>query len=556
MKQLYFLNRFDRRSIRQDLLGGLTSAVVALPLAIAFGVSSGAGAIAGLYGAIILGFFAAWFGGTHTQISGPTGPMTVVMTAVIMQYVSAYPDTGLTIAFTVVIMAGGFQILFGLLKLGQYLIQIPYAVVSGFMTGIGVIIIILQLPALLGLELRGSLVHILAELPQHLPDMNSWALVGGLATLMTIFLWPKKVSWFPASLAALLIWTLVILAVLGEQTVSLIGTVPSGLPELHWPQFESALLLDMVKSALLLAALGAIDSLLTSLVADHQTRTLHDSDRELIGQGVGNALAGLFGGLPGAGATMRTVVNIRAGSQTALSGMFHSLVLLAVVLGLGGLAQYIPLAVLAGILIKVGIDIIDWGFIRKMRVMSPFSQVLMLLVLLMTVFVDLITAVLIGVFIANLVTIRRLSDVQLAEMKLLDSRHALELKMSDEERRWLESTDQKLLLMYLKGPFNFGMIRGLTKRLAEHSNYKVLVLDLSDVSLVGLSSRLAIADIISNAKFQGHQVVMAGLNEADHESLRRLNLLEGFHDSHFQPSRLDALAFASRLLDHPDQQPA
>lgn len=310
------INSLTLRHWRGDLFGGVTAAIVALPLALAFGVASGAGATAGLYGAIFTGFFAALCGGTPTQISGPTGPMTVVITTVIASLLSRYPDTGLAMAFTVVMIGGVLQVIFGLMRLGQYITLLPYTVISGFMSGIGVIIVLLQLPPLLGHQASGGVIGTLQDLPRFLSQPNGVALGLGLLTLAIVFFFPKRFNRvLPAPLVALVTATLLSVLVFGQADLPRIGDIPTGFPGLKFPTFTLRELDEMLRYGLMLAVLGAIDSLLTSLVADSISRTQHDSDRELIGQGIGNLVSGLFGGLPGAGATMRTVVNVQAGGK-------------------------------------------------------------------------------------------------------------------------------------------------------------------------------------------------------------------------------------------------
>ena len=394
------------KNLRGDIYGGVTAAVVALPLALAFGVSSGAGPVAGLYGAILVGFCAALFGGTPAQVSGPTGPMTVVMAAVFTHYTGLYPEDpaqGAALAFTVVMMGGLFQVLFGILRIGKYINLIPHPVVSGFMSGIGVIIILLQLGPLLGHPAQSGPLAAARALPDFLTTPVLDAVVLGVVTLAIVYLLPTRINRIlPSPLLALIVGTLGLYLVFGGEMVTgeidgesiyrlgqatVLGNIPTGLPNPQLPALELALLVDMLKSALILATLGSIDSLLTSLVADNITRTYHESDRELVGQGIGNTLAGIFGGLPGAGATMRTVVNVRAGGRTPLSGALHAVVLLAIVLGAGGFASYIPHAVLAGILIKVGTDIIDWDYLKRLRHAPKAGVAMMITVLLITVFV-------------------------------------------------------------------------------------------------------------------------------------------------------------------------
>ena len=308
------LNAIDLGNFRGDALGGVTAAIVALPLAIAFGVASGAGPVAGLYGAICVGLFASLFGGTPAQISGPTGPMTIVSASVFTMY-AGEP----AVAFTVVMMAGAFQILFGMLRLGRFVNLMPYPVISGFMTGIGCILIIMQLEPLLGYSSPTSVTNAISVLPEQLSKPNWDAVVIGIVSLLVCFLTPRRFSRIlPAPLLALAVSMMLALG-LGDATT--IGRIPSGLPEWHWPAVTFSQLNEMLVSAAVLAALGSIDSLLTSLVADNVTRTFHDSDKELVGQGIGNLVAGFAGGLPGAGATIRTLTNVNSGGRTPLSGV-------------------------------------------------------------------------------------------------------------------------------------------------------------------------------------------------------------------------------------------
>ena len=394
---MQLVNGLHTKNIRGDFFGGITAAVVALPLALAFGVSSGAGAIAGLYGAIIVGFFAALFGGTPSQISGPTGPMTVVIATVFTAVSAGGSSNNVATAFTVIMLGGIFQILFGIMRLGKYITLMPYTVISGFMSGVGLIIILLEIGPLLGHDVSANVVQSIVMFPEFVSNTNPYALGLGILTLAIVFGCPRKITQIiPSPLLALIIGTIVATFIGGyypNNGLHLIGDIPSGLPTIRLPTLDISKLRDILGYSLMLAVLGSIDSLLTSLVADNITQTQHDSDRELIGQGVGNFISGLFGGLPGAGATMRTVINVKSGGKTPISGMIHALVLLIIVLRAGELTAKIPHAVLAGILIKVGIDIIDWSFLKRAHQISLKATGLMYIVIFLTVFVDLITAV-------------------------------------------------------------------------------------------------------------------------------------------------------------------
>ena len=334
---------YNLQTFRGDVFGGITAAVVGLPVALAFGVASGLGALAGIYGAIAVGFFAAVFGGTKSQISGPTGPMAVAMAVIVTTHANNLAE-----AFTVVIMAGVIQILLGVMKIGRFVSFTPYSVISGFMSGIGVIIILLQtLPFLGASVVMGGPMGAVRSWPDVIKDVNPSAFAIAAVTLVVGILWPAKLRRvLPPTLAALIAGTA--LGVLWLTDTPVIGDVPTGLPELKLPVISVDLLTSAIQPALTLAMLGSIDSLLTSLIADAITRTRHNPDRELIGQGIGNTIAGFIWGLPGAGATLGTVVNIRAGGRTQVSGVLRAAILLTLVLGLGKYVEVIPHAVLAG----------------------------------------------------------------------------------------------------------------------------------------------------------------------------------------------------------------
>ena len=530
---------FDFSHLRGDIFGGLTAGVVALPLALAFGEASGAGPIAGVYGAIIVGFFAALFGGTPSQISGPTGPMIVVFAGV---FASLSGDVSLV--FATVVLAGVIQIAFGLLGFGQYIRLVPYPVVSGFMSGIGCIIIALQLARLFGHEPAGSgTIPALMEVPNAVSDPNWEALGIGLLTLAIVFRWPAKWGRFlPGPLAALITGTVASLAL---STVPVLGDIPTGLPQFIMPTFSSDTLFIVFEAAMILAALGAIDSLLTSLVADNMTRTRHNSNRELIGQGVGNTIAGFFGGIPGAGATMRTVVNIRTGGVTKISGMLHSLLLLAVVVVLAPLASKIPHAVLAGILVKVGYDIIDVSYLKRAHRGPRFDLALMVMVLSLTVFVDLITAVVAGVVVAALAFVKQVADAQLASAagENADSTDGL----SEIESALLSECGNRLTYFDLGGPLSFGAAADLGHHVRERispEHHTSLVLDFSKVPFMDVSAARAVETIAQDAAHAGKHLYVCGINEQVATSLEGLGVSELIPATSRFETRVDALSAA------------
>ena len=530
---------FDLTHLRGDIFGGLTAGVVALPLALAFGEASGAGPIAGVYGAILVGFFAALFGGTPSQISGPTGPMIVVFAGV---FASLSGD--LSLVFATVVLAGVLQVTFGVLGFGQYIRLVPYPVVSGFMSGIGCIIIALQLARLFGHEPQGGgTIPALLEVPNAVSNPNLGALSVGLLTLVMVFKWPANWGrYLPGPLAALIVGTVVSL---GLSDVPVLGAIPTGLPEFIMPAFSSDTILIVFEAAMILAILGAIDSLLTSLVADNMTRTRHHSNRELIGQGVGNMAAGFFGGIPGAGATMRTVVNIRTGGVTKISGMLHSLLLLAVVVVLAPLASKIPHAVLAGILVKVGYDIIDVSYLKRAHHGPRFDLALMAMVLGLTVFVDLITAVVAGVVVAAIAFVKQVADAQLAAAagENDDSVNSL----SDSESALLAECGDRLTYFDLGGPLSFGAAADPGHYVRERispQRHTSLVLDFSRVPFMDVSAALADETIAQVASHAGKNQYVCGINDAVAASLEGLGVNEHLTPEARFANRLEALTAA------------
>ena len=391
---------YDFEKFRGDLFGGLTAGIVALPLALAFGVTSGlpheVAAVAGIYGAIAVGILAAVFGGTPVQISGPTGPMTVVAASVIAAAAQHGAEIDLSFVFGTFALAGVFQLCLAAVRAGSFVRFIPYPVVSGFMTGIGVIIILLQVFPMMGLSSPTSPLQVVLQVGDVFTANSNWMALGvTVATIAVIVGLPKLTKKVPGTLVALVGMTALVWAF--SVPVPLLGAIPTGLPGLHLSLPTVEVFFQMVPPALSLAALGAIDSLLTSIVADNITRTRHEPNRELFGQGLGNIVAGIIGGLPGAGATMRTMVNVQSGGRTKVSGVIHGLFLIGVLLGLGTIAGQIPVAVLAGILITVGIGIMDYRGLKTLRRVPRADAGVMLLVLSLTVFVDLLWAVAAGV---------------------------------------------------------------------------------------------------------------------------------------------------------------
>ncbi len=517
--------RFD--NLHGDIFGGITAAIVALPLALAFGVQSGAGPVAGLYGAIALGIFAATFGGTSTQISGPTGPMTVVSALVVIKAIEEYGslEAGMGFIVCIFILAGLTQIIFGIFQLGAYIKYIPYPVVSGFMSGIGGIIILLQIFPFFGQASPKNVIDVLSHIPDVMPLINWEAVIISSSTVAIIYLFPRFTKVVPSTLVALISMTIATTWVGLE--VPVIGSIPSNLPEVRLGAIANingsdiALIIEL---ALTLALLGAIDSLLTSVIADNITKTKHHSNRELVGQGIGNIMAGCIGGLPGAGATVRTLVNINAGGRTPLSGLTHGVVLLTTLVGLGNYAQEIPIPVLAGILITVGIGIIDYKGFRHIKSVPRTDAIVMLIVLGMTVFVDLIQAVGVGLILSSILFMKQMSDQLSSEVKVLP--------IKENYKQWWkenipDSIADKIYVKHFPGPIFFGFAPALQTMAESLPNIRVVILRMMNVPHIDQTGLYALEEVVLGLENRNIAVVITGLQTQPYLMLKRINLVPG-----------------------------
>ncbi|MCS0297751.1 SulP family inorganic anion transporter [Vibrio alginolyticus] len=538
-----FGSRFEDINFKGDVFGGVTTAIISLPLALAFGVASGAGAEAGLWGAIMVGLFASLFGGSNTLISEPTGPMTVIMTAVLTSMMAKYPETGMAMTFTVVMMAGAFQILLGTLKLGKYVTLMPYSVISGFMSGIGVILIILQLSPLMGHAApSGGVLGTLSALPETISNLKFSELFLGLLTLGILFFFPKQYrKYVPAQLVALVAVTLLSVILFDTEDIRRIGEIPAGLPSLVAPYIDTDMFVEMVIDALVLGTLGCIDTLLTAVIGDSLTRKEHDSDKELRGQGLANMISGLFGALPGAGATMGTVTNIQVGARSPLSGVIRALMLALVVLVAGGLTEPIPMAVLAGIAVYVGFNILDWSFIQRAHKVSFSGMAVMYGVMLLTVFVDLIVAVGLGVFISNIIIIERLSREQARQVKAISDADEDDVPLTDSERGLLDRANGKVLFFYLSGPMIFSVSKAISRQHSSISDYDVMILDLTDVPMIDVTVGLALENAIKDALDANCAVYLLCPNERTREQLEKFHVIDLVPDENMYQFRYEAL---------------
>lgn len=519
---------FDTSSLRGDFFGGLTAGIVAIPLALAFGVQSGMGAIAGLYGAIALGIFAAWFGGTHTQVSGPTGPMTVVSSVVIAAAIARLGslEAALGTIIAIFLLAGLFELLLGVMRIGQYVRYMPYPVVSGFMSGIGVIIICLQIFPFLGLPSPQKIVDVFLQLPETLSVINYPSVTLAGATILIIYLFPRVTKAVPSPLVALILMT--IISNLMELDVRIIGNIPEGLPALKLDTLAGTDLshpMLIILPALTLAALGAIDSLLTSIIADNMTKTQHNSNKELIGQGIGNMAAAAIGGIPGAGATMRTVVNIRSGGRTRLSGAIHGVTLLIILLGAGAYAKLIPLPVLAGILITVGIGIIDYKGLKHLVHVPRTDAVIMMVVLGMTVFVDLLQAVAVGMVLASVLFMKKMSDLIEGEAESISLKHFTREPAWNDESIIPASLADKIFIKHFDGPIFFGFASAFQAMMRVMPEVLVVIMRMPRVPYIDQSGIYVIEDAVMALVGKGIKVLITGVQEQPKDMLKRIDLI-------------------------------
>lgn len=590
-------------NIKGDAFGGITAGIVALPLALAFGVSSGLGPTAGLYGAIFISFFAALFGGTSTQISGPTAPMTAVSMVIIAGIIATNDgdvNKALPVILTVFLLAGLMQIGLGALGLGKYIRYIPYPVVSGFMTAIGVIILLTQILPSLGYypkedmefvnqfkpqaeevilenilkeeagegilvledfketiaragevsqeailkesqtlaakEASGALGAIKA-IPRAIQNINWLELLLALGTIFIIYGFKRITKAVPSTLVALIVMSGI--AVGFGLDYRPIEEIPSGLPIPNleiFTQFKLSSVTPYIFTALTLALLGAIDSLLTSVVADNMTKTKHKPNKELVGQGIGNSIAAVFGGIPGAGATIRTVVNITSGGKTKLSGMIAGILLFVILLGLGPIASQIPAAVLAGILITVGIGVMDYKGLKaipslpkdiKLGPLKLSSEVvIMLIVLLLSTFWNLVYAVGIGLVIASLMFMKKIGDLT-AERSDVES---LKEKAWADEVDFPDNLKEEVFIKHIKGPLFFGSTSDFQQLTAQiPSTAKTVILRLDRMQYMDQTGLYAVEDMLQDLKKKnGIEILFVGLLKQPRYMMERIDIIPDF----------------------------
>ena len=518
---------YDIRNLKGDLSGGLVAGIIALPLALAFGVQSGLGAAAGLYGAIAVGVLAAALGGTATQASGPTGPMTVVSASIVAMGIArgGTIEAGMGIILLAFMLGGLLQIALGFLGVGKYIRYFPYPVISGFMSGVGLIIITLQVWPFLGSASPKTTLDVFTQIRTPLSQINWGAVLLGGITVAVYYLFPRLTKAVPSVLVALLAGTLA--SRFTGFDVPVIGAIPTGLPALRLGVIFAAVpehLLFVIGSGMTLALLGSIDSLLTSVIADNVTKTKHDSRRELIGQGIGNTVAAIFGGIPGAGATKGTVVNITAGGKTRLSGVVHGLLLLAVLLGAGQFAAYIPLSVLAGLLIPVGFAIIDYKGLRHLRDVPRADAAVLLMVLGITLFGNLIHAVGIGIVLASVLFMKKASDLAEAESSVEPLK---EDPWQDEAELYARYKD-RIFVKHLYGPLFFGFTARFQELASALSpDIRALIIRMERVPYIDQSGLYALEDAIHPLRQRNVIVLLTGVQPQPDDMLRKINIVPG-----------------------------
>ena len=519
----------DISNLRGDFFGGLTAGALSLPLALAFGVQSGMGAIAGLYGAIAVGMVAAWFGGTPGQVSGPTGPMVVVSAAIIATTIesSGSLDAAMGTIIATFMLAGIIQIFLGLLKTGQYFRYIPYPVLCGFISGIGLLLIVLQIFPFLGHSSPQRILDIFSGIPDILKQIN-YASVGlATATIAVIYLFSGMTKIIPGTFAALVILT--ITSTLLGLDVTVISDIPAGFPELktgNLISFNQVELANIVLPSFTLAILGAIDSLLTSAVADNKTQTRHNSNKELIGQGLGNIASAAIGGLPGAGATMRTIVNIKAGGRTRLSGVIHSILLLLILLLAGPYVQLIPLPVLAGILITVGMELINYKELKHIIHLPRTDAVIMLIVLVLTIFVDIFQAITIGVVMATILFMKKMSEMANDNPGItIFSKSYIRQKSWQDESDITQEMQQKIYIKHFEGPIASGFASELIMMAQSLPEVEIVIMRMEKVAYIDQLGVYAIKEAVTALQENNILLLITGMQIQPTDKLKQVRMI-------------------------------
>ncbi len=538
--------RYDFRTLRGDVLGGVTAAVVGLPVALAFGLAAGLGPAAGIYGAVAVGFFAAVFGGTRSLISGPTGSMTVAMAVIVAAHAENIGE-----AFTIVILAGLIQIMFGLLRIGRFVTYTPYSVISGFMTGVGVIIIVGQsLPFLGAPAVSGGTLDTIRGFWDVINHFQFSALAISVVTLAVGLFWPNRFDkYLPSTLVALVVGTL--LGVFWLTDAPAIGAVPTDLPSFQLPALSAGGIARAIEPAMVIALVGSVDTLLTGLVADSMTRTRHDPNRELLAQGLGNVITGFIRGLPGSGATPSTVANVRAGGWTLVSGVIAVGILAVMILALSEYVALIPNAVLAGILVKVALDTIDWRFVARMHRVQREHLVVMVLTFGLTVFLDLVAAVAVGMIAAAVTSARQFERLELdsvISVPILDQTF-FGADDDDEAADEMDRFSARVGMVALRGAFTVASSGKLIDTIGEDiRDHEVVILNFSDTVHIDDSAALVVEQLIDTAILQDVECIVMGLSGLPARNLIALDILKRVPQDQIVGTMDEARETAARLL--------
>ena len=526
---------YDFQALRGDVSSAVASTVVVLPWALAVGMASGLGPLAGLYGTIAIGFFAAVFGGTRAQQSDTSAPMFVAMTAILMQHADNPAE-----AFTIVMLAGLMQIAMGALRLGLFIVYVPYSVIAGLMSGIGVLVVASQVLPMFGIA--AGTAGVWADPLAHV-DTDA-AAVGAVTLAMCVF-WPARAERFvSAYLVALVVGTVV--AVVWFTDAPALGDFPTGLPALHPPVLSPGFLAEAVRPAFLLALIGSINSLLSSLLHDSLTGDRHDSNRELAGQGLGNVAAGVLGALPGSASAVTTVFNIRAGTCTRVSGALRSVILLALVLGAGPIAEPIPVAALAVVAMKAGWDVIDWRFLTRLHRIQRDFAVVMLATLVLTIFFDLLTAVGAGFIISVLARARgdRLEEMDsVVSVPLLDQAFLGENGSDD-------PFFARVGLLELRGAFSVASSRELIwiARM-DIRDHEIVIFDFSKTTRMDDSAALAMEHLVDSAAESDTECIVVNLSGGAARTLDSLDVFGRLPKDRFVGDMDEARKLARSLLE-------
>ena len=536
-------HRFELQAIFGDVVGGLTAAVVGLPVALAFGLSAGLGPAAGIYGAVAVGFFAAVFGGTRSLISGPTGSMTVAMAVIVASY-----SDNLAQAFTIVIMAGLIQILLGFLRIGRFVTYTPYSVIAGFTTGVGVIILSVQILPFMGAPaVTGGPIEAIRNFSGIIDHFDAGAVGIAGVTLAAAMLWPSRFNkYLPSTMVALIAG--VVVTLLWFSSAPTIGSVPTDLPVVKMPAISFDALVRAIEPAIVIALVGSADTLLTALVADSMTRTRHDPNKELFAQGIATVVTGFIQGLPGSGATPSTIANIRAGGRTAASGVIAVAILAVMILLLGDYVARIPNALLAGVLMKVALDTMEWRFVTRLFRIQREHMAVMLLTFGLTVFLDLVTAIAVGMIAAMVTSARQFERLELdsvVSVPILDQRFF----GAGVEQEEFQSFSARVGLIALRGSFTVASSRKLIDTIGEDiREHKVVILDFSDTVYMDESAALVMERLVETATLHETNCIVMGLGGMPAKNLEALNVLKHIPSDQRVQTWNQARLVAARLL--------